>query len=142
MFNPSQTEVREFFFNTYEKHKQKIALDNMEKMALSIMLEHPQYDKYLSNPDKYLNHQWATENNETNPFLHLSMHMSILEQLSINQPLGIKELYQQLCIKFDNEHDAQHQLMDGIAEMIWYSQRNNLPLDVNIYLTNIQNKLK
>lgn len=141
MFNPSQEDVRNFFFNVYKKYKSSIALEDIEKIAVSTILEHPEYDIYLSNPDKYIDYKWLPEEGHTNPFLHLSMHMSILEQLSIDQPLGIKNLYTQLCTKFGGEHNAQHELMDCIAEMIWSAQHNNLPPDINIYFECINHKL-
>ncbi|MFN8771326.1 MAG: DUF1841 family protein [Neisseriaceae bacterium] len=141
MFNPSQADVRNFFFTVYEKHKAQANLEDLERIALSVILEHPEYDKYLSNREKYINHQWLPEHGETNPFLHLSMHMSIIEQLSINQPFGITDLYKELCKKFGSELNAQHEMMDCLAEMLWQAQKNNLLPDLHTYLECIKNKL-
>ena len=141
MFNPTQTEVRNFFFSVYNKHKYNVMLTELEKIALSIILEHPEYDNILLNKDKYLNHQWCHENNEVNPFLHMSLHISIIEQILINHPPQINELYKKLSIKYGNEHQAAHQLMDCLTEMLWQSQYNNSPLDIELYLNCIQNKL-
>lgn len=141
MFNPSAVDVRNFFFNVYEKYQAKAIVDDLEKIALSIMLEHPEYESYLSNRIKYLEYQWFPEHGETNPFLHLSMHLSIIEQLSINQPVGITLLYKELCHKFSSEHEAQHQLMDCLAEMVWAAQRNSTQPDSELYFSCIRNKL-
>ena len=80
------------------------------------------------------------EERETNPFLHMSLHMSILEQVSINQPIGIAEAYQKLKIKHGNESDAQHDLMDCLAETIWQAQRSGQALDAVAYSARIQAK--
>lgn len=141
MFNPSQLDVRNFFFNVYQKHTEQQILTDLEKIALSVIFEHPEYEKFLKNKDKYLTYQWVVDNNETNPFLHLSMHMTILEQVSINQPFGIKTLYNDLCKKFETTHNAEHELMDCIAEMLWQAQKNNSAPDQNIYFECIQQKL-
>ena len=141
LFNPSQTDVRNFFFTTFEKNKINADLTDLEKIALSVILEHPEYEKYLSNRDKYTNHQWLPESGETNPFLHMSLHINVIEQLSINQPRGIVEAYQKLCLKFGDKHSASHELMDCIVEMVWQAQRNNTQPDMNLYFECINKKL-
>jgi hypothetical protein len=141
MFNPSVNDVRTFFFDTYTKGEQNQILSALEKIAYSVILEHPEYRSVLSNPDKYMQMNWLPESGETNPFLHMSMHISILEQLSINQPFGVKDLYQKLVAKLNDEHEAQHQVMDCLAEMIWQSQYSGMQPDPAIYLSCLKNKI-
>lgn len=141
MYNLNQFDVRSFFFDLQSKAEKKEPLTDLEKIAYSVILEHPEYNNILQNKDKYLEFKWSVENGETNPFLHLSMHLSILEQLSIDQPVGIKNLFEKLCKKFDNEHDSTHQLIDCLGEMIWLSQRNNTAPDPQIYFECINKKL-
>ena len=141
MFNPSVADVRNFFFDAYAKGSNQQPLTALEKTAFSLMLEHPEYNPIFRNKEKYLSYQWSPESGETNPFLHLSMHLSILEQLSIDQPQGVKELYEELCNKFHSEHEAQHQVLDCLAEMIWQSQYNQMQPDPNIYLNCLRAKL-
>ena len=142
MYSLTPLDVRNFFFNTYEKYKTQAPLSDLEKITISIILEHPEYHSVLENKSKYLDYEWNIANGETNPFLHLSMHITIIEQLSINQPPQINQLYQQLCIKYGSEHEASHQLMDCIAEMLWQAERNSSAQpDINVYLTCINSKL-
>ncbi|MDD3266241.1 MAG: DUF1841 family protein [Burkholderiales bacterium] len=141
MFNPSVSDVRNFFFDTFEKGQNNQNLTDLEKIAYSIILEHPEYHLVLGNRDKYLGQNWVPESGETNPFLHMSMHVSILEQLSINQPFGIKDLYLGLCKKYGNEHDAAHEVMDCLAEMVWQAQYNNMQPDPQVYLSCLNKKL-
>lgn len=141
MFNPSVNDVRNFFFTTYEKGVEHAVLTDLEKIAYSVILEHSEYHQVLNNRDKYFGYSWLPEAGETNPFLHLSMHLSILEQLSINQPFGLKELYLELCVKYGNEHEAQHQVIDCLGEMIWQSQHNNMQPDPQVYLQCLRGKL-
>ena len=141
MFNPSVNDVRNFFFDTFAKANQQQALSDLEKMAYSVIMEHPEYQTVLRDREKYLNYNWLPDAGETNPFLHLSMHMSIWEQLSIDQPIGIKALYLELCEQFGDEHEAQHQVLDCLAEMVWQAQYNTMQPDPTIYLSCLRRKL-
>lgn len=142
MFNLSQPEVRNFFFSVYQRANNSEELTDLEKITHSVILEHPEYHDILSNKEKYLDYEWYVDDGQTNPFLHLSMHLTILEQLSIDQPVGIKDLFNQLCNKFARRHEAEHHLIDCIAEMLWQSQRNGTAPDAAIYLSCINKKLK
>ncbi|HMT02576.1 MAG TPA: DUF1841 family protein [Burkholderiales bacterium] len=141
MFNPSLNDVRNFFFDIYAKSLLKQPLAELEKIAYKIILEHPEYHYILENREKYIQFQWLPEIGEINPFLHLSMHLSIIEQLSINQPTGIIDLYDKLLIK-SKPHHAQHELMDCLGEMLWQAERNKTLPDINLYLTCIKKKLE
>lgn len=141
LFNPSRDEVRTFFFDTWAKFKAQQSLTDLEKLALSIMHLHPEYHDLLSAPERYQHQAYFPEMGETNPFLHMSLHLSILEQIGINQPIGITHIYQQLKAKHQNEHDAQHDLLDCLAETIWLAQRNQTALDAEHYLHLMQQKV-
>lgn len=141
MFNPSVSDVRNFFFDTFAKASQQQGLSDLEKMAYSVIMEHPEYHPVLRDREKYLNYNWLPDAGETNPFLHLSMHMSIWEQLSIDQPIGVKALYLEICEHTGDEHEAQHQVLDCLAEMVWQAQYSNMQPDPNIYLSCLRRKL-
>jgi len=141
MFNPSINDVRSFFYDTYNKAINNQSLTDLEKVAYAVMLEHPEYNSILNNKDKYFDFKWDPKAGETNPFLHMSMHISICEQLSINQPVGITDLYQKMCVKYDSKHNAEHLVMDCLGEMIWQAQVNKVPMDSEVYLSCMQAKL-
>ena len=144
LFNPSRDEVREFFFNAWSQYQVQKALTELEKIALSVMHMHPEYNAILSVPEQFKHQEYFPEFGETNPFLHMSLHLSILEQISINQPIGIADIYAQLKLKHQNEHDfehkAQHDILECLGESIWQAQRNNTALDTNFYVQLLQQK--
>ena len=135
MFNPTRDQARQFFFDTWKKFRAQQPLSDMESSALGILQQHPEYHTMLDNPARYLDQDYLPEFGETNPFLHLSMHLAIAEQLSIDQPPGVKTHYQQLLSKNAAAHDAQHAVMECLAEMIWQAQRNNTAPDAVLYLS-------
>ena len=140
LFNPSRDEVREFFFNAWLKYKQALTLTDLEKLGLSVMLLHPEYHGVLDAPEKFMQQELFPELGVTNPFLHMSLHLSVLEQISINQPIGIAELYNTLFKKHQNEQDAIQDMIECLGEMIWQAQRNQSPPDGALYLSLLQNK--
>jgi len=142
LFNPSRNEVRDFFFNSWNKLKQEQPLSDIEKVCVEVIHMHPEYQAVLDTPDKFRHLEYFPETGETNPFLHMSLHLSIHEQLSIDQPIGIRKAYQQLKKKYNDEHKAQHDVLDCLAETIWQAQQNKSELDSAHYLELLQQKVK
>lgn len=141
LFNPSRDEVRDFFFNTWSKFKQNHALSQLEKLTVSVIQMHPEYHHILDTPEKYKQQAYFPEQAETNPFLHMSLHLSVCEQISINQPIGIAEIYRQLKLKYQEEHSAQHDILDCLGETIWLAQQNKTGLDSVHYLQLLYQKI-
>jgi hypothetical protein len=140
MFNPTRDQVRDFFFAAWQKFNARQALSDLEQIAVEHIARHPEYHAILAQPERYQQREWLPEMGETNPFLHLSMHLSISEQLSIDQPVGVKARYLALAERLGDEHTAQHAVMDCLAEMIWHAQRNNQPPDALGYLECLDQK--
>ena len=141
LYNPSRDQARQFLFDAWAKFKQQAPLTDLEKIAAEVMQMHPEYHPILDAPARHMQQQYFPEMGETNPFLHLSLHLSVIEQIAINQPIGIKSIYEQLKKKHQDQHQAQHDILDCLAETIWQSQRNNTPLDSAHYLGLLQQRV-
>lgn len=142
MFNPSQHEVRQFFCETYRKSQQGLILTPIETIAAKWIEQHPEYHDLLSDMEKAFNADFSVEKGQTNPFLHLSMHLSITEQISINQPVGIRDAFLALAQRRGDEHAAHHDIMECLGEMLWQSQRTGLPPDGERYIEQIRHRLQ
>lgn len=134
LFNPTRDQAREFFFALWAKSRAGAALTALESIALGLVMEHPEYQDVLANPERYRDREWKPEGGETNPFLHLSLHLAIEEQVSIDQPPGIREAVRKLAAKHGSEHEARHAVMDCLAEIVWQAQRNGAAFDNAAYL--------
>ena len=134
MFNPSQLDVRRFFCEAWRKECDGAPLTPMETLAVQWIAEHPEYHADLADVDAALAAVYTVEDGRTNPFLHLSMHVSISEQVSIDQPQGIRQAFELLAARLGSAHAAQHAAMDCLGEMLWTSQRSGLPPDGEAYL--------
>lgn len=140
MFNPSREQVRRFFIEAWRKQREKSILTELEAMAAGHILNHPEYHALLSDEEAGLGRDWLPEMGEANPFLHLSLHLAISEQLSIDQPPGIKSAYDKLLARSLDPHAAQHEIMDCLAEVIWQAQRQHSGPDGTLYLECLQKK--
>lgn len=133
MFNPSRDQVRQFFFDTWGKYRRQEPLAGLETFALDVILLHPEYQALLDDPANALR-DYAVEGGEMNPFLHLSLHLAIEEQASIDQPPGIRAAIERLANKRGERHAALHGVLDCLGEMVWKAQRENSPPDGAAYL--------
>lgn len=141
MFKPSREQARQLFFDTWRKYRQREILSGIETIALEVILLHPEYQSFLDDADRYQGKDYLPEMGDTNPFLHMSMHLAIKEQLSINQPIGICERFARLQRNTGSEHAATHQVMECLAEMIWQAQRNQSAPDAAIYFDCLDKRL-
>ena len=133
MFNPSRDEARTFLFESWRKRRAGELLTPLEDLVTQLIDKHPEYHGLLADPERYQDKDYAPEQGATNPFLHLMMHLTIEEQISINQPAGIRAHFMRLTQQYQSEHDAQHRMMECLGEMIWQAQRNRTQPDAAIY---------
>jgi len=139
MFNPSREQVREFFTEAWRKYRHSEILTPLETLAAEWMVQHPEYHADLENPDA-ANVDYTVEQGRTNPFLHLSMHLAISEQLQVDHPPGIRNAYQQLLATHD-PHQAAHEIMECLGEVVWEAQRLGTPFSNEGYLDLIRRRI-
>jgi hypothetical protein len=140
VFQPSQADVRRFFCATHAKQRQGLPLDAMELIAARWIGEHPEYHADLGDEAAALAARFTVDEGRTNPFLHLSMHLTIEEQCSIDQPTGIRQAVQLLAVRRTSLHAAHHEVMECLGEMIWASQRSGLPPDGAAYIEAVRRR--
>lgn len=140
MFAPSQHDVRRFFCDTHRKRREGLPLTPMETVAADWIAQHPEYHADFDDVEAALAAVYDVDAGRTNPFLHLSMHLSISEQVSIDQPRGIKQAYELLAAKRGSAHEAHHEVMECLGEMMWESQRSGLPPDGHKYIDAVRRR--
>jgi hypothetical protein len=128
MFNPSREQVRQFFCEAWRKHRQRSILEGAEVIAADLISHHPEYHALLENPAAAIEQEFTPENGQMNPFLHLSLHLAVAEQISIDQPPGIRSAYQALRRRLD-VHAVEHALIECLGEALWRAQRQGAAMD-------------
>lgn len=131
MFNPTRDQVRDSFFEAWRKYRAGEPLAGIETIALDVILAHPEYHAMLSDPGGHRDRDYE---GEANPFLHMSLHVALEEQLSIDQPPGIVQRFDLLLRSRKDRHDALHEALECLAETVWRSQREGAPPDAAAYL--------
>ena len=134
LFQPTKDEVRDFFISVWEKTQAQTPLTPLEGMARDWILAHPEYHDLLSDREKALSQNWSVTRAQTNPFLHLSMHLALEEQASIDQPQGVRQALTRLTQSLDDRHEAMHQAMECLGEMLHTAQRAGTPPDGQAYI--------
>jgi hypothetical protein len=141
MYGSERDQMRQVFFRAWRKHQSGEAMEPLEQMVSAVVSAHPEYQAMLNDPDNGLAREFLPEDGATNPFLHMAMHISLLEQVSTDRPQGIGELYRRLCSRLGDAHAAEHQLMECLGQMLWEAQSANRMPDETAYLDCIRRLL-
>ena len=137
MFDPSRDQVRDTFFETWRKYRAGEPLSGIEALTIDVVLAHPEYHALLSDAERSRERDYVDEGN---PFLHMSLHVALEEQLSIDQPPGIAARFAELLRRTGERHEALHEAIECLAETIWRAQRNNAPPDGDAYLACLERR--
>jgi hypothetical protein len=140
MFAPSQIDVRRFLCGAWRKHRDGLPSTPLETIAAHWIAEHPEYHGDLADEAAAVAAVYAIEDGRTNPFLHLSMHLTITEQVGIDQPRGIRQAVDLLAARRSSIHEAHHEVMECLGEMIWESQRSGRPPDGERYIDAVRRR--
>ena len=134
MFGQDRQQMRRFFIEAWHKYRTAKPLEPLERIIAEIIRVHPEYHALLEDPELALESDYLPESGQSNPFLHMAMHIAIQEQVSTNRPAGMREVYQSLLAKFNDPHEAEHNILECLGEMLWQAQRDNREPDETAYL--------
>jgi hypothetical protein len=138
MFAPSRDEARRFLVDAWAKRRDGQPLTPLERIAADLIAMHPEYHAVVEDPERFLDRDWRPETGEPNPFLHLSLHLAVAEQLSIDQPPGLRAQFERLRESRVDEHAALHALVECLGETVWAAQRHGTPPDAALYLACVE----
>lgn len=138
MFGNDRNQLRQMYKAAWDKFQQQQALSPLETQIAAVIKEHPEYHGLINQLDR----DYLPENGDTNPFLHMGLHLGLREQLSTDRPAGIRQIHRQLLEKCGDEHTAEHRMIDCLAEAMWLAQSHQQPPDEAHYLQCLQDLLK
>ncbi len=134
IFSQDRGELRRAYFTAWRKHQLGEPLEPLEQLLAKVVGEHPEYQSVVANPGGSIHRDWLPEMGESNPFLHMGLHIAIQEQLTTDRPDGIRKSYQAILRRCGDAHDAEHRIMECLAESLWQSQRSGQAPDHLAYL--------
>ncbi len=133
-YGQDRDQLRSLYCQAWRQHQQGQPLQPLQAQIVAVVARHPEYQPLLESPEQALGKEYLPELGETNPFLHMGMHLALQEQVSTDRPAGIRELYQRLSAGYADNHELEHRLMECLAEMIWQAQRGAAAPDEQRYL--------
>lgn len=142
LFGQDRDQLRSYYCKAWQAHREGMPLDPLQNQIVTVIEQHPEYQPLLENPGQALDRDYLPELGETNPFLHMGMHLGLREQIDTDRPAGIKMLYRQLLAQYGEAHELEHKMMECLAEMIWQAQKNGTAPDEAHYLDCLQSLKK
>jgi len=134
MFGQDRDEIRQSYLTAWQKAQAGEALDPTQRAIADVVADHPEYQGLLTDPDTALAKDYTPEQGETNPFLHMGLHLALREQVGTDRPTGIRPLHARLASRVGDEHEAEHRMMECLGEALWEAQRNGRAPDEAAYL--------
>jgi len=135
MYNNDRNAYRQTYFDAWQKYQKKLPLEALEIQLIEIMLLHPAYFSVLENPQQYQTYEFL---HEENPFLHMSLHLAIREQLNTNRPQGITQIHQALLNKYHHPHEVEHYMLACLASILQEAQQKGVMPDEEDYLKRLR----
>lgn len=133
MFGQNREQIRRFFQATWQKRLHDQDLQPLERLVAEVIAQHPEYHRHIEDQSG-LDDDFTPEQGETNPWLHMGMHITLGEQLGADRPAGVRALYQAIVARHRDPHAAEHQMMDCLGVALWEAQRNGRAPDEAAYL--------
>lgn len=134
LFSQDRSELRRFYLEVWRKVRAGLPLAPMEQMVAEVVSEHPEYQPLLEDGEQILGREYRAEQGETNPFLHMALHIALREQATTDRPSGINRIHSALSRHFGGRIEAEHRMMDCLAEALWSAQRYNALPDETAYM--------
>jgi len=134
MFAPTRDEARRFIVDAWSKQRAGTPMSDLERMVAGLVALHPEYHALMEDGERHLERDYTPDGGAPNPFLHLSLHLAVAEQLSIDQPPGLRAQFERLKLARGSEHDALHALLECLGETLWQAQRLGTGPDATVYL--------
>ncbi len=133
----SRDEMRQVYLDVWQKMQHKALLEPMEALIADVIAAHPEYHSLLETDAEVKQQDFTPDQGQTNPFLHMGMHIAIREQAGTDRPPGIRTVYQKL-VSGKGQHDAEHAMMECLGQALWNAQRSNQMPDEAGYLDCLQ----
>ena len=130
----SRDQLRAAYIEAWRKRRAGLPMQPLEMQIADVVELHPEYQRALEDPDSVLDRDYSPEGGQSNPFLHMGLHLAVRDQLATDRPPGIRQAFQQLVGRMGNPHDAEHELIECLAETLWEAQRSGMPPDEMAYL--------
>lgn len=134
----SRDQLRRAYIEAWRKHREGLPMEPLEAQIADVVALHPEYHAQLERPDDVLDRDYSPEGGQSNPFLHMGLHLAVRDQIRTDRPPGIRAAFEALAARVNEPHDAEHRIIECLAEALWEAQRAGRPPDEQAYLRRVQ----
>ncbi len=138
--NASREELRQVWLSAWRKSQDGRVLEPMEAILVDVLSEHPEYHPMLSDDPDSLQRDWTVEGGQSNPFLHMGLHVAVREAVTTDRPAGVAQEFRRMAAQLQDSHAAEHELIEVLAELLWEAQRAGLPPDASLLLERLRRR--
>ena len=132
--NQSRDELRRVYVEAWRKRRAGLPVEPLEAQVADVIALHPEYHAALERGDAALERDYTPAGGQSNPFLHMGLHLAVRDQIATDRPAGIREAFASLAARSGSEHEAEHRIIECLAEAMWDAQRSGRPPDEAGYL--------
>ena len=136
-----RSSLRRQYLEAWRKHRARLPLEPLEHQLATVIEQHPEYQPLFEDDPQALGRDYGPESGQSNPFLHLGLHLAIREQVATDRPPGIAAVHRALSRQFGDAHEAEHRMLECLGEALWLSQRSGRPPDEAAYLESLRRLL-
>jgi hypothetical protein len=136
--NQSRDQLRQVYVDAWRKHRERLPMEPLEAQIADVVALHPEYHAQLEKPEAALARDFTPEGGQSNPFLHMGLHLAVREQVATNRPNGIRAAFEQLAQRYGDAHAAEHAIIECLAEALWEAQRAGRMPDEQAYLERVR----
>lgn len=133
-FTQDRIRLRNFYAETYRKALAGELLEPLEVLIADVIKEHPEYHYLFTNGESGLDDDFTPEDGQINPWLHMSMHVALREQVGTDRPAGIADITRSLLLKYQDGHQVEHKMFECLGEVLWRAQRDKAQPNDAAYL--------
>ena len=134
----SRDQLRRAYIEAWRKHREGLPMEPLEAQIADVVALHPEYQAALERSDDVVDRDYSPEGGQSNPFLHMGLHLAVRDQIGTDRPPGLRAAFEALAARLGTPHDAEHQIIECLAEALWEAQRAARPPDEQAYLRRVQ----
>ena len=135
--NQSRDQLRRVYVEAWRKRREGLPIEPLEAQVADVIALHPEYHAALERGDDALDRDYTPEGGQSNPFLHMGLHLAVRDQIATDRPAGIRKAFQTVAAHLGSEHEAEHRIIECLAEAMWEAQRSGRPPDEAAYLQRV-----
>ena len=135
--NQSRDQLRRVYIEAWRKRRAGLPTEPLEAQVADVIAQHPEYHAVLEGADDTLARDYTPEGRQSNPFLHMGLHLAARDQIATDRPAGIRKAFQTVAARLGSEHEAEHRIIECLAEAMWEAQRSGRPPDEAAYLQRV-----